>query len=72
MGWWRFLVFFNLSGKSESMDLRLLMQQCFCLAGFIFVNGCFDLVGVGGANGLNGKADYDVHKLLPSEASSTP
>ena len=57
MGWWRFLGFFNLSGKSESMDSRLLMRQRFCLAGFVSVNGRLDLVGVGGANGWDGNAE---------------
>eukprot|EP00957_Ditylum_brightwellii_P146150 11127684-Ditylum_brightwellii.AAC.1 len=56
MGWWRSLGFFNLSGKSESMDSRLLRQQRFGLAGFISVDERLDLVGVSGANGLDGKA----------------
>eukprot|EP00957_Ditylum_brightwellii_P130734 9974283-Ditylum_brightwellii.AAC.1 len=56
MGWWRFLGFFNLSGKSESLDSRSLMRQRFWLAGFVSVDGRLDLVGVGGANGLDGKA----------------
>lgn len=59
MGWWRFLGILNLSGKSESMDSRLLMRQRFRLAGFVSVNGRLDLVGVGGANGLDGKAEED-------------
>eukprot|EP00957_Ditylum_brightwellii_P138735 10575406-Ditylum_brightwellii.AAC.1 len=57
MGWWRFLGFFNFSGKSDSMDSRSLMRQCFWLAGFVSVDERLDLVGVGEANGLNGKAE---------------
>eukprot|EP00957_Ditylum_brightwellii_P078381 5960143-Ditylum_brightwellii.AAC.1 len=57
MGWWRFLGFFNLSGNSENMDSRLLMRQHFWLSGFVSVIGHLDLVGVGGANGLDGKAE---------------
>eukprot|EP00957_Ditylum_brightwellii_P174669 13299725-Ditylum_brightwellii.AAC.1 len=56
MGWWKFLGFFSLYGKSESMDLRSLLQQCFWLAGFVSVDGHLDLVSMSGANGLNGKA----------------
>eukprot|EP00957_Ditylum_brightwellii_P109249 8333725-Ditylum_brightwellii.AAC.1 len=56
MGWWRFLAFANLSGKSESMGWRSFMQQHFQLAGSVSVDGYLDLVDVGRSNGLDGKA----------------
>eukprot|EP00957_Ditylum_brightwellii_P134793 10277000-Ditylum_brightwellii.AAC.1 len=59
MDWWRFLGFVNLSEKSENMDCRSFMQHHFWLTVSVSVDRCLDLVDVGGANGLDGKAGKD-------------